>query len=107
MADPDLPQLCQGKTPARVIIDRVVAFPSDGQTVKVVLRNVGGQTANITGFRLTDSDTRNVEAAQNLVFGRDVCNTYGNTTIEPGRAMELVPRTNSTPCGFPFGISFR
>jgi hypothetical protein len=35
----------------------------------VVLRNVGGQTVNLTGYRLTDSDTRNVQAAQvSLMF---------------------------------------
>lgn len=31
--------------------------------LQVVLRNVGGQTANLTGYRLTDSDTRMVDAA--------------------------------------------
>lgn len=58
------PAPCQGQTPARVLIDRVVPYPTDGQSVTVTLRNVGGQNANLTSWRLTDSDTRNVEAAQ-------------------------------------------
>ena len=47
------PPLCQGKTPAKVVIDRVVAYPAPGASPLVVLRNVGGQTANLTGWRLT------------------------------------------------------
>eukprot|EP00967_Tisochrysis_lutea_P024234 scaffold27835_cov17-Tisochrysis_lutea.AAC.1 len=31
-------QLCQGTTPPKVLIDRVVAYPEEGQTTSVVLR---------------------------------------------------------------------
>jgi hypothetical protein len=55
---------CQGQTPSRIIIDRIVAYPADGASVSVTLRNVGGQDANLTGWRLADSDTRSVDAAQ-------------------------------------------
>ncbi len=53
------PRLCQGAVPARVVVDRVVVDPP-----ALLLRNIGTQTANLTGFRLADSDTRNVDAAQ-------------------------------------------
>lgn len=33
------------------------------QQTSITLRNIGGQTANISGWRLTDSDTRTVDAA--------------------------------------------
>jgi hypothetical protein len=141
------PAPCQGQTPARVLIDRVVPYPIDGQSVSVTLRNVGGQNANLTGWRLTDSDTRNVEAAQvcasastltlrllfalsvlinsntipanmphhththnaaqNFVFGTKPCDTADNTTIAPGGTLELTPKSDTNPCGFPFGVSFR
>ncbi len=52
------PPLCQGKTPAKVVIDRVVAYPAPGGSPLVVLRNVGGQTANLTGWRLTGARGR-------------------------------------------------
>lgn len=35
---------------------------------QIVLRNAGGQTANLTGWRLTDSDTRTGGAALLLLM---------------------------------------
>ncbi|PNH00368.1 hypothetical protein TSOC_013811, partial [Tetrabaena socialis] len=101
------PKLCQGKTPAKVVIDRVVAYPAANASPLIVLRNVGGQTANLTGWRLTDSDTRTVGAAMNLIFGAPSCTGPSNVAIDPSRTLTLQPKNESNPCGFPFGISFR
>lgn len=90
-----------------MVIDRVVAYPAEGGTPLVVLRNTGGQTANLTGWRLTDSDTRTVEAAMNYVFGAPPCTDPSNYTIDPSRTLTLYPKSDANPCGFAFGISFR
>lgn len=57
---------CEGKTPAKVVIYNVVPYPLQDKQPSVTLRNQGGQAANIQGWRLTDSDTRKVNA---LSFG--------------------------------------
>lgn len=59
------------------------------------------------GWRLTDSDVRNVEAAQNYLFGVAPCDGPGNFTIEAGHTLTLQPKSEASPCGFVFGISFR
>jgi hypothetical protein len=66
-----------------------------------------GQTANLTGWRITNSDTRTEEAAMNLVFGLSPCESAGNSTIEPSRSLTLYPRSDTAPCGYPFALSFR
>lgn len=99
--------MCVGTTPANVVIEAVMPYPPEGQQPFIVLRNMGGQLANLSGWRLTDGDTRTVEAAMNLVFGQAPCDNAGNVTIEPSRSLTLKPKSDAAPCGFPFGINYR
>ena len=67
------------------------------------------QTANLTDWRLTDSETQNSSDAKSLDFDSDIpgCEGLGNFTIEPSRTLSLTPKSASNPCGFPFTINFR
>lgn len=44
--------MCEGETPANVIVESVTPLPAAGQEPLIVIRNTGGQLANITGWRL-------------------------------------------------------
>lgn len=105
--DPDAPKLSQGKTPAKLVVEKVIPYPAAGSVNTITIRNIGGQTANLTGYRLTDSDTRPVAAANNFVFGADTDCTGGNITIVPTGSLTLRPKNDSNPCGFSFGVAFR
>lgn len=107
MQDPDTPKLSQGKTPAKIVIEKVIPYPTPGSFNIVVLRNIGGQTANLTGYRLTDSDTRPVAAANDFIFGSDPSCIGGNVTILPTGSLVLRPKNDTNLCGFTFGIAFR
>lgn len=96
--------LREGSTPADVIIERVISLAGDGEndTDLVVLRNVGGQTADLTDWRVTDRDVNSDDA---YVFGQEGCEDQA--TLPPAIKVELRPRTEENPCGFDFSINFR
>eukprot|EP01024_Parvocaulis_polyphysoides_P038067 TRINITY_DN3407_c2_g1_i4.p2 TRINITY_DN3407_c2_g1~~TRINITY_DN3407_c2_g1_i4.p2 ORF type:complete len:193 (+),score=26.86 TRINITY_DN3407_c2_g1_i4:118-696(+) len=89
-----------GETPANVVIERVIAYPDTGGTDLVVLRNTGGQIADLTGWTMSDS-----KPEPTYTFGEPGCES--NATIYPQEFLELTPQSDDNPCGFPFGISFR
>lgn len=47
--DDALQPQCVGKTPPKLVIESVTPIAGGGQTPEVVIRNLGGQPANITG----------------------------------------------------------
>eukprot|EP01026_Neomeris_dumetosa_P072011 TRINITY_DN7311_c0_g4_i3.p2 TRINITY_DN7311_c0_g4~~TRINITY_DN7311_c0_g4_i3.p2 ORF type:complete len:228 (-),score=30.71 TRINITY_DN7311_c0_g4_i3:114-797(-) len=102
LAEPEVekPDFYEGVTPAKVVIEKVVAYPDTGEEDAVVLRNQGGQIADLTGWSMTDSKADPV-----YVFGQPGCE--GNATILPQDFLVLSPESASNPCGFTFGISFR
>jgi hypothetical protein len=61
--------VCEGKTPANVIIESVIPVPAAGQQPLIVIRNTGGQLANITGWRLFsgEGNTTEVRGASRLL----------------------------------------
>eukprot|EP01024_Parvocaulis_polyphysoides_P043051 TRINITY_DN392_c0_g1_i3.p1 TRINITY_DN392_c0_g1~~TRINITY_DN392_c0_g1_i3.p1 ORF type:complete len:495 (-),score=79.48 TRINITY_DN392_c0_g1_i3:476-1960(-) len=94
------PEFYEGMTPAKVIIEKVVAYPDTGEEDLVVLRNIGGQVADLTGWTMTDSKADPV-----YTFGTPGCE--GNATILPMESLSITPQNEFNPCGFMFGISFR
>ena len=70
--DDDAP-VCQGAEPAKVVIESVVPVTAEGlQTMQVVLRNVGLQTANMSGWLLTPGDGKAPDAKPHI-FGTPDC----------------------------------
>ncbi|KAG1674606.1 hypothetical protein FOA52_001855 [Chlamydomonas sp. UWO 241] len=108
----DGPVVCEGKTPANVVIDQVLPYPETGSLPYVVLRNIGGQTADLSGWRLTDS---NLSAGSGLKFvavpqsfkNQGPCDGPGNWTIAPSRTLMIMPKTDGNKCGFPFELNFK
>eukprot|EP01025_Chloroclados_australasicus_P000290 TRINITY_DN1013_c0_g1_i4.p1 TRINITY_DN1013_c0_g1~~TRINITY_DN1013_c0_g1_i4.p1 ORF type:complete len:508 (+),score=81.71 TRINITY_DN1013_c0_g1_i4:193-1716(+) len=90
----------EGETPPNVIIEKVVAYPNTGEEDMVVLRNMGGQVADLTGWTMIDSKGDPV-----YTFGVPGCE--GNATILPQASLTVLPENEYNPCGFPFGISLR
>lgn len=92
-----------GITPPELIFERVISLPGDGvnDTDLIVLRNVGGQTADLTDWTLTDNDARPDEV---YTFGTEGCEELA--TLPPATKVELRPRTSDNPCGFEFRINF-
>ncbi|GMH38745.1 hypothetical protein BSKO_06629 [Bryopsis sp. KO-2023] len=91
-------------TKAKVVFDRMVSFPEDGESDVILLRNIGGKTADLKGWWLSDSrnDKSNPEAT--YFFGKTRgCGDYRK--IPAGGVLELTPYLKSNPCGFPFGVS--
>lgn len=91
----------EGETPPEIVIERVISFAEEGSDL-VVLRNIGGQTQDLTGWKLDDSE-RNKSSAYD--FGRKDCVKFGN--LAPSQKLELKPATEEEPCGFSFNINFR
>ncbi len=60
------------------VLLQIVSYPAAEHTTQIVIANVGGQIANLTGFRLTDSDKRKDAAVSNhpeAHLKQNLCNT--------------------------------
>eukprot|EP01026_Neomeris_dumetosa_P079152 TRINITY_DN86057_c0_g1_i1.p1 TRINITY_DN86057_c0_g1~~TRINITY_DN86057_c0_g1_i1.p1 ORF type:complete len:263 (-),score=31.08 TRINITY_DN86057_c0_g1_i1:15-803(-) len=97
-------KVIEGKTPAKVVIDKVVSYPIAGDPDMIVLRNIGGKVADLNGWTMTDNK-KSVDLKDRYQFGVSGCKQ--NATINPMETLVLTPRTDGNPCGFEFGISFR
>jgi len=84
-----------------VVIEDVVAFPIEGETDVIVLRNLGGKLADMTGWILRDSNSK----SEPYVLGQEGCEQQAK--LYGGEIIEILPRSETNPCGIPFGISFR
>lgn len=90
-----------GVTPSHVVIQKVVAYPEDGEEDVVVLRNIGGQTIDMTGWTMGDAENINL-----YKFGEgSECEEFG--VLEPAGKMTITPKSDKNPCGFAFTIGFR
>lgn len=101
--------MIEGTTPANVVIERVVSFPdADNDTDLVVIRNIGGQTQDLTGWTVTDADSTGDSSGSSTIydFGKvEGCEEY--TTIAPTQKITLAPKTELNPCGFEFTVGIR
>eukprot|EP01023_Acetabularia_acetabulum_P060828 TRINITY_DN731_c1_g1_i12.p1 TRINITY_DN731_c1_g1~~TRINITY_DN731_c1_g1_i12.p1 ORF type:complete len:474 (-),score=84.79 TRINITY_DN731_c1_g1_i12:1246-2667(-) len=93
-------EIVEGSTDGKVVIERVVAYPSTGRTDEITLRNIGGQTVDLTGWVLTD----NKQTSDQYVFGQTGCEEQA--ILKPGFSVILYPFSSNNTCGFQFGISF-
>eukprot|EP00798_Chlamydomonas_sp_ICE-L_P030315 gene30316-35308_t len=66
-----------------------------------------GQAVNLSGWRLTNSDTSVEPDAKNLWFGWPPCDTEGNVTVKPAHSMTIYPKSQEAPCGYTFELAFR
>lgn len=89
----------EGKTASNVVIDQVVSYPEEGKSDIVVLRNVGGQTADIAGWQLSDA-----EASTTLTFGDGDC---PQTSLAPTAKLEVGEDTGGDGCSYAFSVGFR
>lgn len=95
-------------------MESVTPQPRDGEQPTVVLRNMGGNAANITGYRLFASNSptppaagTNASANGPTLFIADERRCRENGTLAPGQALFLRPRSELSPCGFPFNLGQR
>eukprot|EP01024_Parvocaulis_polyphysoides_P035634 TRINITY_DN3161_c0_g1_i2.p1 TRINITY_DN3161_c0_g1~~TRINITY_DN3161_c0_g1_i2.p1 ORF type:complete len:484 (+),score=79.25 TRINITY_DN3161_c0_g1_i2:303-1754(+) len=91
----------EGASEGKVVIERVVAYPWPGNSDEITLRNIGGQTIDLTGWVLTD----NKGAQDQYIFGKTGCEEQA--ILKPGFSVILYPYSVEEPCGFDFGISFK
>ncbi|GMH44355.1 hypothetical protein BSKO_12289 [Bryopsis sp. KO-2023] len=91
----------EGDRAPRIVIEKVVSFSEDDSKDMIVLRNIGGQTFDLTGWRLTDA-----EGLEPHLFGeKKGCESF--STIPPGQKMIIEVQSVRNPCGFPFSMSFK
>jgi hypothetical protein len=99
---------CSGSTQAKLIIQSVTPIPGAGKTAEVVIRNIGGQTANITGYCLTGADSKeNGSDSTNTLYIANDRRCRENGTIPSGQSRFFKPRSETNPCGFPFQLGSR
>lgn len=90
----------EGVTPGEVVIEEVVSYPGDEAKDTVVLRNIGGQTVDMTGWQLSDSSGVSV-----LTFGEGDCST--DTFLAPAAKLVLKHQGQENTCGLSFTVGFR
>ena len=103
------PAICNGTQPANVIIESVTPVPAAGGAARVVLRNVGGQVANITGWRLFagDNSTGSAGSTGQVLYIADAARCKPNGTLASGQSLVFSPKSDQNPCGFSFNLSGR
>jgi len=75
-----------------------------GQEASVVLRNTGGQVANITGWRLFSGENTTGATGQ-ILYIADAARCRPNGTLPSGQSLVYTPRSDRNPCGFTFNLS--
>lgn len=91
----------EGVTPPHVVIQKVVAYPEVGGEDVVVLRNIGGQAVDLTGWTMGDAE--NIHLYE---FGvGSECEEFA--TLESAGKMTIKPKSKDNPCGFSFTIGFK
>jgi hypothetical protein len=94
-----LAQACQGNSTATVVIQSVRPVAGADGAPCIALRNIGAKTANLTGTRLL---TPFAPDALTIASRRECA---ANATLEPGKVVTFTPRTDASPCGFPFPLN--
>lgn len=91
----------EGKTDAKVVLERAVSFPQEGESDVIVLRNIGGKVANLTYWEIRDGSP----SEEVLVLDPLLCGDI--LLLRGGESLELFPATSDNRCGFKFGLSYR
>lgn len=81
--------------------------PADGQQPKIVLRNTGGQVANITEWKLSTGDASSNGTTGNALTIAGAVRCRANGTVPSGQALVFYPKSDRNPCGFEFNLSAR
>lgn len=89
-----------GLTPANVVLDKIVAFPIAGEKDTVVLRNIGGNSADLNGWVLIDGD-----GSEFVLESSKDCPQFG--TLLPAEKLEITTKSDQNPCGFSFNLGFQ
>jgi hypothetical protein len=73
----------------------------------VTIRNEGGQSANLTNYRLGAADIgTNTTMDEALAIGATrACRRY--SFLGPGEVLVVRPKTESNECGYPFTLDSR
>lgn len=74
---------------------------------QIVVRNTGGQLANLTGWRLTLGNDSASAGGDNVLYIADNVRCRPNGTLPAGGSLIFTPRSDRNPCGFPFNLSAR
>lgn len=103
------PPLCdQSKlAPAQIIIQSVTPVPSAGQEPTIVLHNMGGRVANITGWVVDGPAYVPSETHQDAMYIADSVRCRANGSLVPGSSIVFTPQSDQNPCGFPFSLGTR
>ncbi|CAG9466250.1 unnamed protein product [Pedinophyceae sp. YPF-701] len=91
----------QAESPDLVVVSSVTPRPADGQPAQIVLRNLGERVANLTGWKLSDSNP----VREPYELGRPGCERQA--ILESGATTTLTTASARDPCGFEFSISGR
>lgn len=86
-------------------MESVTPVPVAGQEPTIVLRNTGGQLANITGWRLFLGNSSSGEGSGEVLYIADNVRCRPNGTLPAGGSLVFTPRSERNPCGFPFNLS--
>jgi hypothetical protein len=74
---------------------------------KIVLRNTGGQVANLTGWRLSAGDAASNGTTGSILYIADAIRCRPNGTVPSGQSLVFMPKSEKNPCGFDFNLSGR
>ena len=99
--------MCEGQTPASVVIESVVPQPAAGTDAVIIIRNEGGQTANLTSYRLGAADVNSTTTTGSVLTIAASRNCRANSTLEAGEVLVLRPRSDTNECGYPFTMNAR
>jgi hypothetical protein len=90
-----------------VVIESVVPQPAQGTDAVIVIRNEGGQTANLTNYRLGAADVNSSTTTGDVLTIASTRACRANSTLEPGEVLVVRPRAESNECGYPFTMNAR
>lgn len=100
LVDPGL-ELLEGDTAPYVVIEKVVSYSEDDSEDMIVLRNLGGQTFDLTGWKLVGKEGDNP-----YHFGEGTfCKEY--SSVKPSQRLVITMKTTTNACGFEFKMGTR
>jgi hypothetical protein len=88
--------------PADIKFESVTPVPGAGQQPNIILRNTGGQLANLTGWSLFHGNDST--QAQDVLYIADNVRCRPNGTLLAGGSLVFKPKSDQNPCGFPFNL---
>lgn len=99
--DDFIEEVIEGDTAPFAVIEKVVSYSKDDKEDMIVLRNLGGQAFDLTGWKLLNEKGENP-----YHFGEGpFCVSY--SSIKPSQKLIITLKTRTNPCGFSFGMNTR